>query len=117
MLDGKIIDLDEGGLVLGVEEDAEYETGHVRLDDGDCMIFYTDGLIDAMNFEGKMWGRERLIETVKSFTAGSARQMTKNILRYRRRFVGLARQIDDTSLITVKFDRTAEPEFMKQVSY
>ena len=42
--------------------------------------------------------------------------MVENILRYRRRFVGLARQIDDTSIVVVKVDRTAEPEFMKQVS-
>jgi len=113
----RVISLDKGGLVLGVEQDTEYQIGKMQLDDGDSLLFYTDGLIDAMNFEGKIWGREQLIETAKGFIAGSARQMAKNILRYRRRFVGLARQIDDTSLVAVKFDRTAEPEFMKQVSY
>jgi len=59
-------------------------------------------LVDTTNFDGEFWGRERLLKTVKKFTAGTAEQMVKNILGYRRRFVGLARQKDDTSIIVVK---------------
>ena len=114
---GQTEDLDKGGLVLGVSREADYEIDTIRLEDGDCLLFYTDGLIDAANFEGQLWGRENLLEAAKKFTAGSAEQMVRNVLRYRRRFVGLARQIDDTSIIVVKIDRTAEPEFMKRVSY
>jgi len=113
--DGETADLEKGGLVLGVDAGAEYEIETVELKDGDCLLFYTDGLIDAVNFDDEFWGRERLLATAKRFTAGSARRMVENILRYRRRFVGLARQIDDTSIVVVKVDRTAEPEFMKQV--
>ena len=115
--DEKIMPLEKGGLVLGVNEDSEYEIETVTLKDGDCLLFYTDGLIDAANFDGEFWGRERMQKTAKKFTKGSASQMVKNILRYRRRFVGLARQFDDTSIVVVKVDRTAEPEFMRQVSY
>jgi sigma-B regulation protein RsbU (phosphoserine phosphatase) len=100
--DGKITELEKGGFVLGVEAQAEYEIETLRLKDGDCLLFYTDGLIDAANFDGELWGRERMLETIKKFTAGSAEQMVKNILGYRRRFVGLARQVDDTSIIVIK---------------
>src|SRR5690606_1790270 len=48
----EIIELDKGGLVLGVERETEYETGTIDLKQGDCFIFFTDGLIDAMNFDG-----------------------------------------------------------------
>lgn len=112
-----IIALEKGGFVLGVEPQAEYEIESRHLKDGDCLLFYTDGLIDAANFNGEFWGRQNLLETARKLNAGSAEQMVKNILRYRRRFVGLARQIDDTSIIVVKVDRTAEPEFMKQVDW
>ena len=115
--DGEVTALEKGGLVLGVDAQAEYEVETVQLKDGDSLLFYTDGLIDAVNFEGQFWGREKMLETAKKFTAGSAKQMVKNILRYRRRFVGLADQIDDTSIIVVKVDRTSEPKFMKQVSF
>ncbi len=73
-------------------------------------MFYTDGLIDAADFEGRFWGRERLLETALKFNSSSAEQLAKNILTYRRRFVGLAKQIDDTSIIIVKIDKTASPK-------
>ncbi len=105
--DGKITELERGGLVLGVEPGAEYEIETVRLRGGDCLLFYTDGLADAAGFNNEFWGRERLLKAAMEFVGGSAEQMVKNILGYRRRFVGLARQYDDTSLIVAKVaDRT-----------
>jgi sigma-B regulation protein RsbU (phosphoserine phosphatase) len=101
--DGRITKLEKGGLVLGVEVQEEYETETLRLRDGDCLLLYSDGLIDAANFDGEFWGRERMLEAAKSFAEGcSAEQTVKNILAYRRRFVGLARQSDDTSIMVVK---------------
>ncbi|GAF81288.1 unnamed protein product, partial [marine sediment metagenome] len=100
--DGQTTELEKGGLVLGVEPKAEYEIETVALKDGDCLLFYSDGLIDAANFDGQFWGKESLLKTAKKFIAGSAEQMVKNILGYRRRFVGLASQYDDTSIIVVK---------------
>ena len=111
---GQMIELDKGGLVLGVDKEASYEIETVSLEDGDCLVFYTDGLSDAANFDGEFWGREKLFETAKMFTSGSAKRMVKNILAYRRRFVGLAGQIDDTTIIVVKVDRRAEPVFVKR---
>jgi sigma-B regulation protein RsbU (phosphoserine phosphatase) len=99
---GKTIDLDKGGLVLGVDPQAQYEIGTVELKNHDCLLLYTDGLTDAVNFDNEIWGRENLLATARKYTDGSAEQMVKNILRYRRRFVGLARQIDDTSMVVAK---------------
>lgn len=102
----KIMSLEKGGLVLGVDEQAEYEIDKVDLKNGDSLLFYTDGLIDAANFDGEFWSRKRLQETAKKFTKGPAKQMVRNILQYRRRFVGLARQFDDTSIVVVKVNGT-----------
>ena len=70
--------------------------------EGDYLLFFTDGLIDAANFDGEFWGKERMLEAAKKFTSGPAEQMIKHVLGHRRRFVGLARQIDDTSMVVVK---------------
>ncbi len=102
--DGAITELNKGGLVLGVEAKNEYDIETLQLKTGDCLLFYTDGLIDATNFDSQLWGRDRLLETAKKFSTGSANQMVENVLAYRRRFVGLARQIDDTSIIVVKVE-------------
>ncbi len=104
--DGKIVELDKGGFVLGVEANAEYEIETLKLRDGDCLLFYTDGLIDAANFDGEFWGREKMLETAKQFASLEAGQMVKNILGHRRRFVGLASQVDDTSIIVIKVGKT-----------
>ena len=101
---GQITNLEKGGLVLGVQADADYEIQTVRLKQGDCLLFYTDGLIDAVNFDGQLWGRQKLLNTAKKYAPGSAEQVIKNIIRYRRRFVGLANQTDDTSIIVVKVE-------------
>jgi sigma-B regulation protein RsbU (phosphoserine phosphatase) len=99
---GQAADLQKGGLVLGVDPEARYEIETIELKDDDCLLFYTDGLTDAVNFDNELWGREQLLETAKKYAHESAEQMVKDILGYRRRFVGLARQIDDTSMVVVK---------------
>jgi len=100
--DGEIIELKKGGLVLGVDNQAEYEIETIGLKNGDCLLFYTDGLIDAANFDGELWSSGGLMEVAKKCADGSADQIVKNILGHRRRFVGLASQCDDTSIIVVK---------------
>ena len=104
---GTVSELDKGGLVLGVMEDAEYETETVALEDGDCLLMYTDGLIDAMDFDENLWGKDRMLSAARECMDCSADQLVRRILGYRRRFVGLARQIDDTSIVAVKLDRDA----------
>jgi len=99
---GKMFDFVKGGLVLGIDPQAEYEIDTVELKDGDSMIFYTDGLIDATNYDGNFWGKENMLRTAQNFASDSAELQIRNILSYRRRFVGLANQIDDTSIVIVK---------------
>jgi sigma-B regulation protein RsbU (phosphoserine phosphatase) len=103
---GKIKDLDKGGLVLGVSCEAEFSIDTIELKEGDCLLFYTDGLIDTANFYGEFWGREKLLKTLEGYKADSAAKIVDHILGYRRRFAGLSRQFDDTSIIAVKFKKT-----------
>ena len=63
------IDLNKGGMVLGVDPNAEYEIDSFSLEADDCLLFYTDGLIDAANFDGDMWGKTNLIKTTKNFAS------------------------------------------------
>ena len=113
---GQTTDLEKGGLVLGVDPKAEYEIETTDLIDGDCLLFYTDGLIDAANFDGDLWGKENLLKTAKEFACCSAEQMIRNILLYRRRFVGLANQLDDISVITVKVGKDNKKSDCKELS-
>ncbi len=104
--DGEIIDLDKGGLVLGVDENAEYETDVVNIKPCDTLVFYTDGLTDAVNFEGDTWGRDNMLSAVTKYSCAPSEVMLRDILGYRRRFVGLSRQVDDTSIVVVRVDNS-----------
>jgi sigma-B regulation protein RsbU (phosphoserine phosphatase) len=104
---GQTTELEVGGLVLGVMEEAEHKVETVALEDRDTFLLYTDGLIDAMNFEKELWGKERMLKAIEKCQDCPADQLIRKILGYRRRFVGLSRQIDDTSIVAVKLDTSA----------
>jgi serine phosphatase RsbU (regulator of sigma subunit) len=97
-----IVNLDKGGLVLGLMDNAIHDIETVPFRNEDCLLLYTDGLIDAVNFERQMWGKERLMEVLYQSRGSSASQLIHTILGYRRRFVGLASQIDDTSMLAIR---------------
>jgi len=62
--DRSIIELKEGGLILGVvNEEIDYETGVLNLEDFSLLFLFTDGLIEAINNEKQEYGLQR----VKSF--------------------------------------------------
>jgi sigma-B regulation protein RsbU (phosphoserine phosphatase) len=102
--------LAKGGLVLGVDPQARYEIETVELRDGDCLLFFTDGLVDAMDFNNEVWGRDRMLEAAHRFVDCPANHVARNLLAYRRRFAGLARQVDDTSLIAIKVGQPRRTE-------
>ena len=102
-----IIELEEGGLVLGIIPDTNYEIKTVPFQHGDTLLLYTDGLIDAMDFDDKTWGKELLMDVLKNHPFYTAQQLVHTILRYRRRHVGLAQQTDDTSIVVIRRDDNA----------
>jgi sigma-B regulation protein RsbU (phosphoserine phosphatase) len=108
--DGKVTELDKGGLVLGVMDDSEYEIGVVNLLEEDIILMYTDGLIDSVNFESEMWGRDRMLKALDKCHLCCAENLIRNLLGFRRRFVGLAPQTDDTSIVAIKMDSSAQPQ-------
>ncbi len=102
MREGKLIELFEGGMVLGVDPNSTYQIDNIDLLRDDILLFYTDGLIDAVNFDNKIWGRERLYEMLNKCDKRSAKMLVHTLLGYRRRFTGLSPQQDDTSIVAIK---------------
>ena len=100
----EITELNEGGMVLGVQEKVNHKIATISLQDDDVLLFYTDGLIDAVNFDNKIWGRPRLYETLLKCDKSSAKALIHSLLGYRRRFTGLSPQQDDTSVVAIRVD-------------
>jgi len=103
---GDIETLDVGGLVLGLDPDVDYETAETALRPGDVLAFFTDGLIDAMNFKHERYDRSRVYSSLRLHGSMApdvpVELIAKQLLWDVRRFVGLAPQTDDMTIVVVK---------------
>src|SRR4051794_24506333 len=95
--------LDVGGLPLGVEADETYETDALDLNAGDVLAVFSDGIPEARNPAGVMFGRPAA-ETSLRHDGHTARQIRDRILSDVRSFTDPVRQADDTTLVVVRVE-------------
>ncbi len=101
--EGKIIELGSDNMVLGVDPNELYTQSLVDMRSGDTLLLYTDGLMDAMNFEQERFGRQRIVE-VFSQGGPTAEAIIDSILWSMRKFTGLAKPTDDVTMIVAKVE-------------
>ena len=100
--DGEVLPFSEGGLVLGIRPDEKYQQCALDLHPNDFVLLYTDGAIEAANFDDELFGRQRLFDAVVQYGQMPPDQALRNILWDVRRFVGLADQADDITLVGLR---------------
>ena len=100
--DGTVHELTVGGMVIGVDPSAVFATETLSIRSGDCIVMTSDGVIEAMDFDEKAYGRERLAASVHRHQDLDARGLAQQVLWDVRRFVGLADQSDDITVVAVK---------------
>lgn len=97
--DGTIMRLSEGGMVLGVFSDAEYEESEIRFAPGDRMVLITDGITEAMNNQDEEFGEERFIRLLLEHRHLPAAELQQTLLGTVASFAGRALQDDATLMI------------------
>ena len=102
-LDQKIIKLDAEGLVLGLQKDAEYHCGEIKLNQNDLVLYYTDGVIDTSNSLGQRFDEERLIKTLTKLCKQSytSQEILNKIFKKLDDFTGQNRHLEDDASIVV----------------
>lgn len=70
--DGSVDWLEAGGAPVGMFPDSKYEMRNVKVNPGELIIAYTDGVVEATNQSGEDWGVQRLLEAVAWGTQCSA---------------------------------------------
>jgi sigma-B regulation protein RsbU (phosphoserine phosphatase) len=90
------------GVVLGVMEKVTLEDGRTRLDHGDVLVLYTDGVTEPINEQENEFGEDRLIETVAEGSTMPCAALVKLIHDRVSGFVGSQPQFDDYTLVGVK---------------
>ena len=99
---GEVEKLDKGGLVAGFIPGTAYETGEVKLDTGDLVFVYSDGVTEAESPEGEEFGEERLIETLVAARALPADEIADTVIRAVRDHSQLDVQADDITLLILR---------------
>jgi len=93
--------LGEGGLVLGIEPGHRYEEGRVRLDPGDTLCFYTDGVTEQSGEHGQQFGEQRLIDFLRANRNLPLRTLQESLFASVLAF-GDGRQDDDITVIIAR---------------
>jgi sigma-B regulation protein RsbU (phosphoserine phosphatase) len=91
--------LENGGLLLGVDPEFDYRISSHTLRDGDVLVCETDGLKEAMDTEGQMYGADRLARTVASHHDESAERIIDRVFQDVETFVGGEPPADDMTLV------------------
>jgi len=102
----EVIRLQPGGTVVGLLEDARYEQGSVQINPGDILVFFTDGISEAMNPADEEWGEDSLMDSVRASICGtsvsSAKELMECTFAAATQFADTAPQHDDMTLVVLR---------------
>jgi serine phosphatase RsbU (regulator of sigma subunit) len=98
------------GRPLGLIAGAGYEEITLRLDDGDVLFFYTDGLLEAENEAGEFLGTERLESALESSPATDVDTILAHVEEAVRAFRGTADLFDDATMMALRFGANLPPQ-------
>ncbi|MBS1538972.1 MAG: SpoIIE family protein phosphatase [Bacteroidetes bacterium] len=101
--DNSIIELREGGIILGILDfTPPYKQGKITFENDDVLLLYTDGVSEAMNLQNVEFSEESTAMTLREFKSESANEIVKNFIKTVQSHAGDAPQSDDITLAVVK---------------
>ncbi|NBB99237.1 MAG: SpoIIE family protein phosphatase [Bacteroidetes bacterium] len=102
--DGAVCPLTTDGprFPLGATEDVAYVARTIRLQTGDTLLLYTDGVNEAMNAERELFGDERLRALLQRTAGQPAAAVATALQEAVRRFTGNQPQHDDVTMVVVR---------------
>jgi serine phosphatase RsbU (regulator of sigma subunit) len=99
---GKIEELVSDAHFLGMFEFASYPSCPFRLEKGDILVVYSDGLTDAQNQREEMFGEERLLEIIRQEAPAGSHALEQRFLKAIEEFTQGALQTDDITFVVVE---------------
>jgi sigma-B regulation protein RsbU (phosphoserine phosphatase) len=99
---GQVETVEAEGFPLGMFKDVSYEEFTLSTRPGDAIVFFSDGIVDAVNESEEMFGTERLIALVTSQLANSAEGMVDAIYKELSAFQGGVERFDDETVVVLK---------------
>ena len=80
----------------------EYTDNEMEVHSGDIIAMYTDGIVEAVNSTGNQYSADKLIDTIKSNSKLSSKEIASLVKADIKNFTGSTRQHDDQTLLIIK---------------
>jgi sigma-B regulation protein RsbU (phosphoserine phosphatase) len=99
---GKTEIIEATGLPLGLFEDADYDEFTFRPKPGDLFVFFSDGILDARDHSGDMFGRTRLEAIIAGCSSASAQEVVDRIFAVVNEFAAGVEPFDDETVVAIR---------------
>ena len=94
---------DKHGLVIGAMEGVPYMEYELQMDPGDKLFLYTDGVPEASDTIGNMFGVERTVNVLNEVTGSSPQEVLEHVREHVDMFVNGAEQFDDLTMMCIEY--------------
>lgn len=92
------------GLVLAGMEDMIYKEQTLKLEHGDIIYLYTDGVTEATSLENELFGEDRLRDALNEVQSDNMQDYCDHVLERVAEFVGEAPQFDDMTMVALRYN-------------
>ena len=99
---GVVERLEEGGIPIGIFAEAAYQVGTSRLENGDWLVIFTDGVIEAFNAKDEEYSEPALIRLVDRESGSTPPEMLRSLMADLDTYVGNTPQHDDITCLMLK---------------
>lgn len=99
---GEIVELTEGGLILGIRPEAMYEERPIYMNQGDILCLFTDGISEAEDAAGDQFETERLLDIIVQNRKRTAADIGTDVIQAVRAFADKSHIMDDLTLVIIK---------------
>ncbi len=109
--DGKVDIIEATGMPLGLFEDPEYDELSFQAKPGDMFVFFSDGILDATNAKGELFGRTRAEKIIAECYENSAESLVKSLFKAASEHAVGVETFDDQTVVAIKVkDNSGKPK-------
>jgi sigma-B regulation protein RsbU (phosphoserine phosphatase) len=112
--DGKNSAVDATGLPLGLFDDADYDEFRFKMKPGDMFVFFSDGILDARNRKGELFGRGRVEKIVAECAGRSAACVVDSLFKAAAEHSAGVETFDDQTVVAIQVKDGAAPSASKR---
>ena len=99
---GLVERLEVGGIPVGILVEAPYQSGTARLEPGDWLVIFTDGVVEAVNEKDEEYGEAALLRLVDRESGSAPGELLRSLLAELDWYVGNTPQHDDITCLLLK---------------